>query len=83
MPKARTKGPSRVTTFGRLPLAFIENQGQVDAQAKFYLRAGGQTLWLTREGIIFDLLRTTGVEGRSASTSGPPLPAGELAVSHT
>jgi len=44
-------------TFGRLPLAFIENQGQVDDQAKFYLRTGEQTLWFTREGIVFDLLR--------------------------
>ncbi len=43
---------------GRLPLAFIENQGQVDPQAKFYLRTGGQTLWLTQQGIVFDLLRT-------------------------
>lgn len=59
-PKAIAKPPTPVTAFGRLPLAFIENQGQVDAQARFYLRTGGQTLWLTHEGIVFDLLRVKG-----------------------
>ena len=59
-PKASTKTPINMTTFGRLPLAFIENQGQVNEQAKFYVRTGGQTVWLTSEGLVFDLLRVKG-----------------------
>jgi hypothetical protein len=44
-----------------VPLAFIENKGQVDSQAAFYMATGSQTLWLTSEGIVFDLLRVNPV----------------------
>jgi hypothetical protein len=54
---------------GRLPLAFIENQGQVDERAKFYVRSGNQTVWLTSEGLRFDLLRAKG--GADSSKSDP------------
>jgi protocatechuate 3,4-dioxygenase beta subunit len=37
--------------------AFIDNQGQVDERARLYLRSGRQTLWLTNEGVVFDLRR--------------------------
>lgn len=47
----------RVGAGERLPLVFIENQGQVDARARFYARTGDQTLWLTDEGIVFDMVR--------------------------
>jgi hypothetical protein len=56
---------------GRLPLAFIENQGQVDEKVKFYVRNGGQTVWLTNEGIVFDLLRTKDKTGQEKLK--PPL----------
>ena len=49
------RGPT--TPHGRLPQAFIENRGQVDERVKLYLRSGRQTLWLTNEGVVFDLLR--------------------------
>jgi hypothetical protein len=42
---------------GSRSLAFIENQGQFDARAKYSVRSGSQTLWLTADGIIFDLRR--------------------------
>ncbi len=40
--------------FGKLPLYFITNKGQVDAKAKFYARSSRYTLWLTEEGFVFD-----------------------------
>ncbi|MCP4216902.1 MAG: hypothetical protein GY765_19785 [bacterium] len=40
--------------FGKIPLYFITNKGQVDAQAKFYARASRYTLWLTKSGLVFD-----------------------------
>lgn len=40
--------------FGNLPLYFIPNNGQTGAQAKFYARTPGYTLWLTSEGMVFD-----------------------------
>jgi len=48
---------SILRTYGKLPLYFIENKGQVDPRVRFYVKTSGQTLYLTDEGIIFDLLR--------------------------
>ncbi|MBN1830337.1 MAG: SBBP repeat-containing protein, partial [Deltaproteobacteria bacterium] len=43
--------------YGKLPLYFIENKGQMDSKVKFYVKTSGQTLYFTDEGIVFDLLR--------------------------
>jgi uncharacterized repeat protein (TIGR01451 family) len=61
----------RAAARSRIPAGFVENQGQVDDEVKFYVRAGRQTLWLTQNGLVFDLTRTTvsdrppGEEGRA------------------
>jgi len=46
-----------VETYGRGPLAFIENRGQVDQQVRYYTRGGGQSIGFTREGLVFALRR--------------------------
>ncbi|MCK5056457.1 MAG: hypothetical protein KAT34_07375, partial [Candidatus Aminicenantes bacterium] len=38
----------------KLPLYFIVNQGQVNEKAKFYVKASRYTLWLTKQGLVFD-----------------------------
>jgi hypothetical protein len=43
--------------FGKIPLYFITNKGQVKEKAKFYAKASRYTLWLTKEGLIFDRSR--------------------------
>jgi hypothetical protein len=43
--------------FGKFPLYFIYNKGQVHKKAKFYAKASRYTLWLTGEGLIFDSLQ--------------------------
>ncbi|MCK4763962.1 MAG: SBBP repeat-containing protein [Candidatus Aminicenantes bacterium] len=40
--------------FGKFPLYFIANKGQVNKKARFYANASRYTLWLTKEGLIFD-----------------------------
>jgi hypothetical protein len=40
--------------FGNIPLYFITNKGQVNKKATFYAKASRYTLWLTREGLVFD-----------------------------
>lgn len=45
--------------FLAMPLYFIANQGQVDAQAAFYAKASRYTLWLTREGLVFDSVKNS------------------------
>ncbi len=43
--------------YGKLPLYFIQNRGQLDPKVRFYLKTSGQTLYFTDEGIVFDLRR--------------------------
>ena len=43
--------------FWKIPLYFIPNEGQVDEKALFYAKTSRYTLWLTREGLVFDSTR--------------------------
>jgi hypothetical protein len=40
--------------FGAAPLAFIANRGQAAPEALFYAKTNDYTLWLTRDGLVFD-----------------------------
>jgi hypothetical protein len=61
--------------YGRLPLNFIANQGQVDRQVQFYARRGASTFFFTREGLVLTLPEAA--VGRTAAAdreaSGPGL----------
>ncbi len=48
------KGVKPDIDFGRIPLYFTANKGQVNENARFYAKASRYTLWLTREGLVFD-----------------------------
>ena len=37
-----------------VPLYFVPNNGQVDNRVLFYAKAAGYTLWVTKEGLVFD-----------------------------
>jgi len=57
---------------GPSPLYFIPNQGQVNEQVKFYARTSKYTLWLTREGLVFDRVhRVKADQHPSAGLSSP------------
>jgi hypothetical protein len=45
------------THFGRMPLYFISNNGQVNKQATFYAKTSRYTLWLTKQGLVFDSIK--------------------------
>ena len=53
----KSNGPSVVPDFGKVPLYFIPNQGQVDERALYYAKASRYTLWLTKGGLIFDSIK--------------------------
>jgi len=40
--------------YGKIPLYFIPNQGQVNEEALFYAKATSYRLWLTKKGLVFD-----------------------------
>jgi hypothetical protein len=43
--------------FGRMPLYFIANQGQVDERAAYYIQGRDKSLYFTSEGVTFILTR--------------------------
>jgi uncharacterized repeat protein (TIGR02543 family) len=54
-----SQSPALNPDFGKIPLYFIPNRGQVDEKALFYAKTSRYTLWLTREGLVFDSARKT------------------------
>jgi len=42
------------SNFGNIPLYFIPNRGQVGEEALFYARTSTYTLWVTKEGLVFE-----------------------------
>ncbi|UCC39726.1 MAG: SBBP repeat-containing protein [Candidatus Aminicenantes bacterium] len=49
-----SKGAKLDLDYGKIPLYFIPNRGQVHETACFYAKASWYTLWLTKEGLVFD-----------------------------
>jgi hypothetical protein len=54
--------PETSPDFARVPLYFIPNQGQVEEKGLYYAKASRYTLWITKEGLVFDRARKTGPE---------------------
>ena len=54
---ALSTNSSVATAYGQLPVLFIRNQGQLDRTVKYYVKTPAQTLYFTKEGIVFDLTR--------------------------
>jgi hypothetical protein len=48
---------SKAASAGPKPL-FQENKGQFDPQAKFLYQSGGFNMWLTGNGVVYDLYKT-------------------------
>ena len=47
--------PQVVETFGKLPLYFIENQGQLDPRVAYYIQGGDKSIYFTGRGVTFAL----------------------------
>ena len=59
--------------YGRLPLAFEANHGQVDARVQFLARGRGYVLYLTPEQAVFTLQGAPGKAARAeGKTDGDP-----------
>jgi hypothetical protein len=55
-----TPESSILEAYGKLPLLFIENQGQVDEAVMYYVKTSGQAVYFTEENIVFYLIRSDG-----------------------
>ncbi|MFC2146796.1 SBBP repeat-containing protein, partial [Acidobacteriota bacterium] len=60
--------------FGKVPLYFIPNKGQVNEKAKFYAKTSRYTLWMTEEALVFDSVKKVEVKAEVEATH--PAPAG-------
>jgi len=49
-----------VEAYGRLPLYFIQNDGQLDKKVKFYEKASNSAMYLTEEGVYVSLVKQDG-----------------------
>jgi len=65
-PAPRTVQPT-LPDAGQLSSGFVENKGQWDRSARFRLKGGGKTLWLTDSGIVFDNVRLNGDQRPSSA----------------
>ena len=54
------------TGFGKFPLQFIPNKGQIDRAVAYYVRGRGKTIYFTAEGLTFVL------EDNRGEAGGPP-----------
>lgn len=56
--QAETTPQARVEqAFGKLPLYFVENRGQVDERVAYYIQGSDKTIYFTPEGVTFALTR--------------------------
>jgi len=49
-----------VEAYGRLPLFFIQNDGQLDKKVKFYTKSSGSAIYFTQEGMYISLVKQQG-----------------------
>ena len=49
--------------FGKIPLYFSPNKGQLNDKSKFYSNTSAYTLEMTTEGLLFDIIRKARGEG--------------------
>ena len=64
--------------YGKLPLYFIENKGQVDSAVSYYVQGADTTLYFTREGVTFGLTGEQGCGGGSCFAKNLPGPRRRL-----
>ena len=43
-----------IDPFGKLPLSFIENMGQINSKVSYCLKVRKVTIYFTREGIVYN-----------------------------
>jgi hypothetical protein len=81
-PQSLTSSPALKpdVDFGKIPLYFISNKGQVNEKAKFYAKASRYTLWMTKGGLVFDSSRKVGVEKTHPAPAGHPSQEGNFVV---
>ncbi|MCX8125493.1 MAG: hypothetical protein N3F66_15205, partial [Spirochaetes bacterium] len=53
----QTEKAKIVEAYGKLPLYFIENKGQIDERVKYYEKGANHSIYFTSEGIYITLFK--------------------------
>ncbi|MBI1740442.1 MAG: SBBP repeat-containing protein [Candidatus Koribacter versatilis] len=61
------------TLFGRMPLYFVENRGQVDRRVAYYAQGRDTAVYFTSEGVAFTLRGPSAARPHGAETAKPEL----------
>jgi hypothetical protein len=68
VPRTQEPGPEQRRTvrerYGRLPLSFIENQGQADPRIAYYVQSPGRSLYFTTDGYALRLSQGKGDDAK-------------------
>jgi hypothetical protein len=67
-------GASVSANYGKLPLTFEANRGQVDAHVKFVSRGPGYSAFLTSDGMVLSLRAKQGFASQSTASSASQTP---------
>jgi hypothetical protein len=54
-----TKAPAAIRDFGKIPVYFVPNQGQMNSPVDFYILGKDKTIYFTPVGITFALILLT------------------------
>jgi len=68
---AHTQMIAVAENYGKIPLAFTANYGQLDSRVKFTTRSGGTTMFFTQEGTTFLFSRETEASRNNRAGSTP------------
>jgi hypothetical protein len=68
--------------YGKLPLSFIENNGQINKKVKFYEKGKGHTTFFTKEGVYLSLIRSQEPEVSPLSPGGEDWGEGKKIRNH-
>lgn len=59
-------------SYGKLPLYFTENKGQVDRAVRFYEKGAGHAAFFTEDGVVIALTKSGSLEEKNASRNEGP-----------
>jgi hypothetical protein len=77
---AQTPVVKATLDYGRMPLYFIPNTGQMDSQVAYYVQGKDKSLYFTPEGVTFALSRAKNAEGNRSSPASQGRSMGKLSA---
>src|SRR3972149_2802771 len=59
-----------IKAYGKLPIYFVPNKGQVNSKVKYYAAGAGYSFFLTKEGVTYSFVREKGAKSEAPGSLG-------------